>query len=156
MSKYDSPVRPQGTPIGLELAHTAKIVSRAFGDALAEAGGSVPMWLVLTQLMGRSWPAQHQLARALRIEGPTLTRHLDALEEAGLVVRARETSDRRSVRVELTDAGRAKHAELRQAVAAFDRRLRAGLGEDEIGELARLLGRLAANVGPEPTDEGVL
>jgi MarR family transcriptional regulator, transcriptional regulator for hemolysin len=140
-------VKPRGTPIGLQLSRTSKSVGRAFSDALAEVGGSVPMWLILTSLMGESWPAQHQLARALWIEGPTLTRHLDGLEKAGLVVRRREPGDRRSVRVELTDAGRAKHAELRQAVIAFDRRLRAGLEDDEIARLGELLTRLEANVG---------
>jgi MarR family transcriptional regulator, transcriptional regulator for hemolysin len=139
-------MRPTGTPIGLQLAHTSKTVSRAFSDALAEAGGSVPMWLILTSLMGDSWPAQQQLAHALRIEGPTLTRHLDGLEEAGLVVRRRAPGDRRAVRVELTDAGREKHGELRQAVIAFNRRLGAGLSETEIQELRALLARLEANV----------
>ena len=96
--------------------------------------------------MGESWPAQHQLARALRIEGPTLTRHLDGLEDVGYVVRTREPNDRRAVRVELTDAGRAKHAELLQAVIGFNSRLTAGLGEDELEQLRSLLGRLEQNV----------
>jgi len=139
-------MRPHGIPIGLQLAHSAKSVSRAFGDALAEVGGSVPTWLILTNLMGESWPAQHQLARALRIEGPTLTRHLDGLEEAGLVVRTREANDRRAVQVELTDAGRAKHAELLQAVIGFNRRLTAGLDEEKLEQLRRLLARLEQNV----------
>jgi MarR family transcriptional regulator, transcriptional regulator for hemolysin len=139
-------MRPKGTPIGLQLAHTSKTVSRAFSDALAEVGGSVPTWLILTHLIGEDWPAQHQLARAMHIEGPTLTRHLDGLEEAGLVVRKREPDDRRAVRVELTDAGRAKHAELLQAVIAFNRRLTAGLSEAELGELRGLLERVERNV----------
>ena len=139
-------MRPRGTPIGLQLAHTSKTVSRAFSDALAEAGGSVPTWLILTHLIGEEWPAQHQLARAMHIEGPTLTRHLDGLEEAGLVVRKREPDDRRAVRVELTDAGRAKHAELLHAVIAFNRRLTAGLSEAELGELRGLLERVERNV----------
>jgi MarR family transcriptional regulator, transcriptional regulator for hemolysin len=142
-------VKPKGTPIGLQLAHTAKTVSRAFSDALAEAGGSVPTWLILTSLMDEGWPAQLQLARALRIEGPTLTRHLDGLEKEGLVVRRRDPNDRRAVRVELTDAGRAKHAELLQAVIGFNRRLTSGLGDAEIGELRTLLGKLEANVRGE-------
>jgi MarR family transcriptional regulator for hemolysin len=143
-------MKPRGTPIGLQLSHTSKSVSRAFSDALAEVGGSVPTWLILTNLMGDSWPAQHQLARALRIEGPTLTRHLDGLEEAGLIVRTREPHDRRAVRVELTDAGRARHAELRHAVIGFNRRLTSGLGENELEELRGLLARLEQNVRAEP------
>jgi MarR family transcriptional regulator, transcriptional regulator for hemolysin len=139
-------MRPTGTPIGLQLARTSKAVSRAFSDALAEVGGSVPTWLILTSLKGEAWPAQHQLARALGIEGPTLTRHLDGLEQAGLVTRSRDQNDRRAVRVELTEAGSARHAELLQAVISFNRRLRSGLTEEEIEELRALLDRLAQNV----------
>ena len=141
-------MKSHDTPIGLQLAHTSKAVSRAFSDTLAEVGGSVPTWLILTSLMGETWPAQHRLARALHIEGPTLTRHLDGLEEGGLVVRRREADDRRAVRVELTEAGRARHSELLQAVIAFNKRLRAGLSEDEIARLRDLLTRLEANVEP--------
>jgi MarR family transcriptional regulator, transcriptional regulator for hemolysin len=137
---------PAGTPIGLQLAHSAKHVGRAFNDALAEVGGSVPTWFILTNLKGDEWRTQHELARALRIEGPTLTRHLDGLEEEGLVVRRRDPHDRRAVRVELTEAGRAKHAEMLRAVQAFNRRLLAGLSEAEIDELRKLLGRLEQNV----------
>jgi len=142
-------MKPKGTPIGLQLAHTSKSVSRAFGDALAEVGGSVPTWLILTSLMGESWRAQQHLARAMRIEGPTLTRHLDGLEDAGLVVRTREPNDRRAVRVELTDAGRAKHADLLRAVIDFNRRLTAGVSDTELDALRELLAKLERNVGPD-------
>jgi len=142
-------MRPRETPIGLQLAHTSKLVSRAFGDALAKAGGSIPTWLIVSRLVGEEWRAQSDLARAIGIEGPTLTHHLDALEEAGLVVRTRDPSDRRAVRLELTDAGRAKHGELMQAVIAFNRQLRSGLDEAELEELRRLLGKLEGNVTPD-------
>ena len=112
----------------------------------------MPTWLILTSLMDESWPAQHHLARAMRIEGPTLTRHLDGLEEAGLVVRTREPHDRRAVRVELTEAGRAKHAELRQAVIGFNRRLTAGLAAEELDELRGILERLERNARSESDD----
>ena len=106
---------PAGTPIGLQLAHSAKHVARAFNDALAGVGGSMPTWFILTNLKGDEWRTQHELARALHIEGPTLTRHLDGLEEEGLVVRRRDPHDRRAVSVELTEAGRAKHADMLRA-----------------------------------------
>jgi len=138
-------VRPSGTPIGLQLAHSAKHVGRAFNDALAEVGGSMPTWFILTNLKGEEWRTQHELARALHIEGPTLTRHIDGLEEEGLVVRRRDTNDRRAVSVELTDAGRAKHTELLRAVQAFNQRLLAGFSAEELDELQALLGKLEQN-----------
>jgi MarR family transcriptional regulator, transcriptional regulator for hemolysin len=145
-------VRPEGTPIGLQLANTAKTVSRAFNAALAEAGGSLPIWLVLTALRGEQWRTQLELARSLGIEGPTLTRHLDGMERAGLVERRRDPSDRRAVQVELTDAGRELHTRLRTYVIAFDERLRAGLGADELGDLRTILTKLEHNVSSDGAD----
>jgi len=139
-------MRPPGPPLGRELARTAKAVGRAFNGALVEAGGSLPIWLVLSSLKGEQWRTQHELARAVGIEGPTLTRHLDSLERAGLVVRRRDPSDRRAVQVELTAAGHALHAQLLEAVIAFNRRLHAGLTKQEIDELRHALARLEENV----------
>jgi MarR family transcriptional regulator for hemolysin len=135
----------------LQLAHSAKHVGRAFNDTLAEVGGSMPMWFILTNLKGEEWRTQHELARALRIEGPTLTRHLDGLEEEGLVVRKRDPSDRRAVSVELTEAGRAKHAEMLQAVQSFNRRLLDGFSTKEVGELRTLLAKLEQNARSAPS-----
>ena len=139
--------RPDGPPIGLHLATTSKQVGRAFNRALGESGGSVPVWLILSSLKGERWRTQQDLARAVGIEGPTLTRHVDALERDGLVTRHRDTGDRRAVRVELTAVGEALHADLLRAVIAFNRRLRRGLAEHDIAQLRELLDRLAANVG---------
>jgi MarR family transcriptional regulator for hemolysin len=132
----------------LHLASAAKTVSRAFNAALAEAGGSLPTWLILTSLRGeQQWRTQNDLARSLGIEGPTLTRHLDSLERAGLVERRRDPSDRRAVQVELTPAGQALHTRLRKNVVAFDEQLRAGLGEAELMRLRATLRRLEQNAG---------
>ena len=139
--------RPDGPPIGLHLATTSKQVGRAFNRALGESGGSVPVWLILSSLKGERWRTQQDLARAVGIEGPTLTRHVDALERDGLVIRHRDTGDRRAVRVELTAAGEALHADLLRVVIAFNRRLRRGLAEDDVARLHELLDRLASNVG---------
>jgi MarR family transcriptional regulator, transcriptional regulator for hemolysin len=143
---YAVHVRPTGTPIGLRLFTASKAVRRAFDRSLAAADGSIPMWLVLTNLKSAAWRSQNDLAAAVGIEGPTLTRHLDALERQGLVRRRQDPSDRRAVVVELTDEGHAAHARLREVVIAFDRRLRSGLSQDEVDTLRELLGRLEANV----------
>jgi MarR family transcriptional regulator, transcriptional regulator for hemolysin len=139
-------MRPGGTPIGLQLARTSKTVGRAFGDALAQAGGSLPVWLILTTLRGEAHASQQELARAIGIEGPTLTRHLDQLEAAGLVRRVPHPDDRRAVRVEPTDAGLALHTRLLEVVIAFNQRLTAGLGRDDLERLRRTLEALEANV----------
>jgi MarR family transcriptional regulator for hemolysin len=141
-------MRPRGTPIGLQLARTSKTVGRAFNDALAEAGGSLPVWLILTTLRGEAHASQQDLARAIGVEGPTLTRHLDQLEAAGLVRRVPHPDDRRAIRVVCSESGLELHRRLLEVVIAFTRRLTAGLSEDDLDTLRRTLDALGANVGP--------
>src|ERR1051326_6009614 len=111
--------RPDTHPIRRQLALTAKLVAGQFNAALLHAGGSIPTWLVLNMLSHEDWRNQHSIARALGIEGATLTRHLDALEEVGLVVRRRDERDRRAIRVEATEAGKELHERLLSAAIAF-------------------------------------
>ncbi len=139
------PTKPQQEPIGRALALASKRVSAAFNATLAAEGGSAPAWLILTSLRRSRWRTQRDLAGSLGIVGPTLTRHIDNLEQAGWVVRTRSDDDRRAVRVEITEAGVEAHGRMVKVVTAFDRRLRAGLSEQETGTLRDLLDRLVAN-----------
>jgi MarR family transcriptional regulator for hemolysin len=144
-------MRPDGPPIGLLLATTSKAVGRAFNDALAAQGGSIPIWLILNALKSGRRRSQLELARNVGIEGPTMTRHLDGLEQSGLVERKRDPVDRRAVQVQLTRAGHALHGRLLKAVIAFNQQLRTGLSGDDVETLRRVLGRLRENVGGSMT-----
>ncbi|MGZ4176291.1 MAG: MarR family winged helix-turn-helix transcriptional regulator [Solirubrobacteraceae bacterium] len=139
---------PRTPPIGLHLSAAARAVSRAFDEALAEAGGSLPVWLVLLNLKARrTLGNQRELAEAVGIREATLTHHLNAMEADGLLTRRRDPENRRVHVVELTDTGEAAFVRLRDAAVAFDRRLRRGISAEEVDALERLLERLAANVG---------
>ncbi len=140
-------MRPNGPPLGLLLASTSKAVGRAFNNALAESGGSIPIWLILNALKSEPRRTQLDLANAVGIEGPTLTRHLDGMEQAGLVRRQRGTLDRRAVQVELTRAGHALHGRLLKAVISFNQQLRAGLSDEDVETLRSLFRQLQENVG---------
>jgi MarR family transcriptional regulator, transcriptional regulator for hemolysin len=138
---------PSIEPIGLQLTRTSKAVSRAFDDALAEAGASLPMWLVLVSVKGqRHGAAQRELAQAVGVEGPTLTHHLNRMEKDGLLTRTRNPENRRVHQVELTVAGEAAFRGLLGTVIDFDARLREGFADEEIAALGDLLRRLRSNV----------
>jgi MarR family transcriptional regulator for hemolysin len=138
--------RPVHQPLGLHLTRISRTVSRAFDDTLAEAGGSLPVWLVLISLKSRQLASQRELAEAVGIQGATLTHHLDTMESAGLVTRRRDPANRRMHLVELTPAGDALFLRLRDAAMAFDQRLRAGLSPAQVSQLEALLTRLRDNV----------
>jgi MarR family transcriptional regulator, transcriptional regulator for hemolysin len=136
---------PTGPPVGLQLARAAKEVSRAFDDALAEAGGSQPVWLVLISLKMRRLASQRELADAVGIREATLTHHLNAMDASGLITRRRDPANRRVHLVELTQAGEETFQRMRHAAFAFDARLRAGFGDEELAEFERVLDRLRGN-----------
>jgi MarR family transcriptional regulator, transcriptional regulator for hemolysin len=138
--------RPAQQPLGLHLARVSRTVSRAFDDVLAEAGGSLPVWLVLISLKSGQLASQRELAEAVGVQGATLTHHLNAMESAGLVTRRRDPANRRLHLVELTPAGDELFFRLRGAATAFDQRLRTGFSDTEASQLETLLARLRDNV----------
>lgn len=139
--------RPATTPIGLRLNRTARVVGRAFDEALGAVGGSMPAWLVLLNLKIRPPATQRELAEAIGVREATLTHHLNAMESEGLVTRRRHPTNHRVQVVQLTERGETTFLRLLEATTAFDRRLRGGFSDAEIQRLGAMLLRLAANVG---------
>ena len=140
------PGPPASPPLGLHLARATKEITRAFDDALAQAGGSGPIWLVLISLKTRPRASQRQLADAAGIKEATLTHHLNAMDTSGHNTRRRDPENRRVHLVELTQAGEEAFHRMRKAAFAFSDRLRAGFDQEELTEFERVLDRLRGNV----------
>jgi len=138
-----------GEPLSRQVVMTAKTIKALFEDALAEEGATLATWVVLNGVERGRWASQSGLARELRIEGATVTRHLDRLERDGLVERARDPEDRRQISVALTPAGKALHRRLRAVARRLDDRVCEGLTERDRSDLQRVLERIRTNVGGE-------
>jgi MarR family transcriptional regulator for hemolysin len=143
-------VKPDTEPIGLEVARIGRMLTRAFDDALVAAGGSLPVWLIVTALKRADHTMQREIAAAIGIEGATLTHHLNRMERAGLVARHRAPENRRTQLVSLTDDGEALFTQLLTTVIAFDQRLRNSFTDEELDLLQSLVSRLRANVSNDP------
>jgi MarR family transcriptional regulator for hemolysin len=131
----------------MALNRAARIVGRAFDEALTEAGGSLPVWLVLLNVETGQASTQRSLAATLGLREPTLSHHLATMEADGLITRRRDDANRRVQMVALTDEGRARFHRLREAAIAFDRRLRRGIDDADLARVDEILARLSANVG---------
>ena len=83
--------------------------------------------------------AQVDIAKRLRIEGPTMTRMLDTLEADGLVERLADPGDRRSKQLRLTPAGEAALEEMFAITDGMRERLLEGVPAEELDELNRFL-----------------
>ena len=145
---------PFPVPIGLRLNQVARAVGRAFDKALADAGGSLPVWLILLNLTIGRPGTQRDLAEAVGIREATLTHHLNAMDADGLITRTRDAANRRVQVVTLTDKGNQAFLALRAAAVAFDKQLRTGLDDTDEATLAALLTRLSANVSANAAAQG--
>ncbi len=98
-------------------------------------------------------PAQVDIARRLRIEGPTLTRMLDTLEKDGLVERLADPDDRRSKKLRLTARGREALDEIFGVAEVYRARLLEDVPPemlDTVNDFLRMLmGRLDEGL-PDP------
>jgi MarR family transcriptional regulator for hemolysin len=143
-----------GDSIGRVLALSAKAMREWFDGRLAEQGGSLATWIVLSQAVDAPISlSQRELAARIGIGGATLVRHLDRLEAEGLVVRRRDDHDRRVTRVEITPAGRSRYGELAEVAAEVDRELTALMSDEEQATLRRLLLAIGQHsaTAPRPT-----
>jgi MarR family transcriptional regulator, transcriptional regulator for hemolysin len=106
----------------------------------------LPVWLVLVSLKTQRLGNQRQLAEAVGIQDATLSHHLNAMADQGLLTRERDPANRRVHQVRLTEVGEAVFARLRGTAVEFDQRLRSGLSARDVATLERILGRLVGNV----------
>ena len=142
-------MRPTAEPIGLEVARTGRLLNRAFDDALVAVGGSLPIWLVALALKRTDHARQRDIAAAVGLEDATLTHHLHRMEQAGLVARHREPTNRRNQVVVLTASGEELFERMRTTVVAFDEQLRRGVTGKELDQMRGVLGRLRMNATGE-------
>lgn len=138
--------------VGPHLRLAAKSARMLLERHLTQAGASFGTWTVLAMLDAAGPVIQRVLAASLGIEGPTLTRHLDRLEELGLIRRNRDGTDRRYALVELTPAGQTLCHELNAIARAANDQLLSGFSEDETAQLKSMLQRLTRNASKNSQD----
>src|SRR5262245_57494439 len=118
----------------------------AFEATLHAAGGSLGTWVVLSALSEVGGMSQAALAAYVRLEGATITHHVDRLEKAGLVRRDLDPGDRRVRRLALTEAGTELHGRLLEAVIALQKQVLAGLDAAERETIRHALDTIQANL----------
>jgi MarR family transcriptional regulator for hemolysin len=129
-------------PLGRQLFLTHRAVHDELDRRLREHGASLWNWLLLKEAAGGERASQRELADHMRIEPPTLVRHLDKLADDGLVERRPDPDDRRVMRVVVTAAGRRRLEQLHEVVHGFDTELRSILTKRDIEVLSRALPRI--------------
>ena len=135
---------PNGKRLMQSLLQAAHALEGRVEEALSGVGLSSPKLSVLTQLVEAPEPLSlSELALRQCCVRSNMTQLIDRLESDGLVRRIPDPSDRRAVRAELTEEGRARQAQGAELVREVEADL---LGRFSAGERA-LLAELLEGLG---------
>ena len=139
--KQKKPFRSLQQEAYLSVVRTSTALTDAMEELVKSQGISATQYNVLRILRGSD--AEGLCRNALRdrmlTRMPDMTRLLDRMEEAGLVVRVREGEDRRMVMTRITAKGRGLLDDLDAPVMALHRKQMAGLTDAQLRSLSDLL-----------------
>lgn len=124
------------------IERSTHLIAVALGPVWAELGLGQAEAHVLAQLAGRDCVTANELHREFGHKRSTLTNLLDRLESRGLIQRAPNPADRRSVVVTLTVAGRGPAERVLEARRALERQLGERLGRAQLDAIDDVAGAL--------------
>jgi DNA-binding MarR family transcriptional regulator len=139
--KQKKPFRSLQQEAYLSVVRTSTALTDAMEDLAKTRGISATQYNVLRILRGSDAEGlcRNELRDRMLTRMPDMTRLLDRMEEAGLVLRAREGEDRRMVMTRITEKGRRLLDELDAPVMALHRKQMAGLTDAQLRTLSDLL-----------------
>ncbi|HWU60537.1 MAG TPA: MarR family transcriptional regulator [Ensifer sp.] len=121
---------------GIRFSMLARRWRRALDEYLVASGLSDATWVPLMHLheLGDG-VTQKQLAARVGLDGSSLVRLLDILSRQGLVERRIDLADARARLVFLTDAGRARVADIRRALSEAEAEMLQDISDAELAAM---------------------
>jgi DNA-binding MarR family transcriptional regulator len=125
------------------LLHAAHALEDRLETALSRAGLSSPKFSILGELVKAGTPLPlSELASRLSCVRSNITQLVDRMETDGLVRRVDCPTDRRSVKAEITDEGRARYGSGAIEVSRVEDAFRASMSTTDRAALGRMLSAL--------------
>ena len=151
-AKIATEVHSVHSSTGYWVTRLARAMECDFENRLEVHGVSRAACAILSAIAhdGKTTPAA--LASFIGIDAAAITRHLDRLEEQGLVERERSTTDRRSVNLKLTRKGSRLVPKLAAESRATNAKSLAGLTSAEKQGFQELIRKLLGNSDVVPAD----
>jgi DNA-binding MarR family transcriptional regulator len=119
------------------------VLEEKLEDALGKAELSMPKYSVLNELVSAGEALSlGELASRLSCVRSNMTQLVDRLEADGLVRRVACPTDRRSVKAEITEAGRTRQEEGNKEVTRLQEEVVSSVPVEDRATLVRLLGKL--------------
>jgi MarR family transcriptional regulator for hemolysin len=130
-----------------EIGETAHALRKAFTRRAASVGVTGAQWKVLFKLTLKPGLRQTDLADLLDIEPITLTRIIDRLQEAGLVERTPDPTDRRAWRLHVTAKAQPVVGKLRAIADEMTAEAFAGIDPKDVEVTRTVLAQVRERAG---------
>ena len=121
------------------LTSVQRMLARDLGARFQDEGATLEQWRVMRALANTPGLSMGEIATALEIPQPTLTRVVDSLVDSALLYRTQSSEDRRKVSVHLSTLGGQKLGKLDAIADAHERSLTAHFGEQMLDRLVSSL-----------------
>lgn len=139
-----------GSSLAYLLSRAERSVNRGLAAAVTAEDVTVEQWRILRALADGRGHSMGELAEAVLMPHPTLTKAIDRLIDRSLVYRGHDPADRRRVAVFLSDRGAELLARVEGGVAGHHRLIEAAYGIERTERLMRDLHSLVTALD-EPT-----
>ena len=114
------------------LAALSRKISRTYNTLCSQYGITATQSFVLFDLLDNEGSNVKDMAFRIQLDSPAVTGVIDRLFKEGLVQRAEDPSDRRSLQIFLTPRGRQLAEELLPVGREFNNNTQAGYNQDEL------------------------
>jgi MarR family transcriptional regulator, organic hydroperoxide resistance regulator len=142
VAKSPSSNTPLTEHLAYLLAQANREINRQLEVRLSTEGVPVEQWRILKVLSDGQGHSMGELAEAVLLNHPTLTKMVDRMVSDSLVYRRQDAEDRRKVLMFIADRGKALCKRLNSLAASQEAHILQNYGDKPTSELKRLLENL--------------
>jgi MarR family transcriptional regulator, transcriptional regulator for hemolysin len=139
-------VKPARHNVGFLLRYADRVFTKALSEELKSRDATITRWSVLRVLSDEEGISQVELADRMLVEKANLTAVLEAMVAEGLLVRPRDTQDKRKSKLFLTAQARELKRELVPSVKSVNAEATRGMDDSAIRQFCELLLHLISNL----------
>ncbi len=147
IQQEDSSAIPSQGHLGYWVGSLASAIRKGLSEELEPFGVTPTQGVILEAAFDGNANTLTGLARVIPVDAAGISRQLDKLTDKGLVRRRRLRSDRRTVRIELTEAGRDLVPKLAPCVRANNTKILSGITKAEQAVFTGIIQKMLQNAG---------
>lgn len=132
--------------IGFITNKCAKKIADEFNRRLQEHGVTRVQWIALFYIGKSNSISQKELSDLMNVKESSMVRLIDRMEKEELVVRKKQTNDRRITSIVLTDKGINLRNELLPLGEQFQKDATSGISDEELDNFKKVLEKMVNNI----------